>query len=280
MVNKGVTLFFLFLFLIGCKTIEKVSEKENITSLSEREILKNVRDFESRKNINSVFFSRTSVSFTSDDKNQNFRCNVFLYVDSFIRISVLAPMGIEAARISLEEDGVIIIDRINRQVVYSGYDELYRKYRINLDLYFLQNVLLNKPFDFTDSLGTDIDDYYYRGIENSLYKFSSTKERHVKSTNNRKYSEVPVFHQLWILPEDFYLMRNFLHFGAQDVDLDILYEDFTREFSGFYFPSSVVMKGQFGDKKFSLKAKFGNIRFNDVNGISFSIPEKYDKIYR
>jgi len=280
MVNRGVTVFYLFLFLIGCKTIEKVSEKEDIPTLSEREILKSVRDFESSKDISSVFFGRTSVSVTSEDKHQNFRCNIFLNVDSFIRISVLAPMGIEAARISLEEERVTIIDRINRQVVYSGYDELYRKYRIYLDFYFLQNVLLNKVFSFDHHKNSGLDDYHYSGIDNSLYKFSSTRERRYKRMISENHTEGLEFHQLWIYPEDFYLTRNFLHFDTQDVDLNILYKDFTREFSGFYFPSSIVMKGQFNDEEFSLKAKFGSIRFNDDKGISFSIPEKYVKIYR
>jgi hypothetical protein len=164
--------------------------------------------------------------------------------------------------------------------VYSGYEQLFRKYSVNFDFYFLQNLLLNNYFGFIGHYKIDPGDYFYSGIENSLYKFSSTRERKNKRMISVNGFDDIAFHQLWIFPEHFYLKRYFFYNGSDGINFDILYDDFSREFSEFYFPSSLVVKGQVNHKKFSLRAEFGSIRFNDDKGISFSIPEKYVKIYQ
>lgn len=278
--NKWVTGFFLLLLFFGCKTVEKVIVSDDVASLSENEFLYCIEENEAQKNIENVFFRRTSVSITSSDNYQSFRCNIFLRTDSFIRISVLAPMGIEVARISLDPEDVIIIDRLNREVIYTGYDELYRKFHVFLNFKFIQDVLLNRASSFFETSGIYLDDYFFSGVEDSMYKLSSMKERRYNRMVGANNLKGLVYHQLWFYPEKFYLKNNRLRFEDQNIGVNILYEDFNREISGFYFPTSIFIEVNFIDDSFSLKTNFGNIKFNEDKGISFSVPDKYVKVYR
>ncbi len=273
--NYIYTIIFSIVFITGCKTKKIVSDDAAyVIPIKKRDLVERVdKNF---KNVRNIFFSKSLVQFESDKVNQTFRTNIFLDIDNNIRISILAPLGIEVARISLEPDSVFIIDRMNRQVVYTDYDEARRKFGIEVDFSSMQNILLNRTFSLFESQDINLHDYHL-GIENQQYKLSSVKE---KSRPFFSKKNEPILHKMWIQPRRFSLNRTSFTESAKNLRLDINYEDFAEEARGFYFPKKVIFSGNKGLQQISLVIKHNSLDINSEKSISFHIPDKYDKIYR
>ena len=276
--NKGVLVFIFLLglsILQGCKTKEKISRVLPVFPLNENELVHRID--ESRPDFGDVFFRRTLVKINSDRKNQRFKSNIWLKRDSFLRVSVLGPMGIEAARVNFKPEEVIVIDRMNRLVIYTGYHEVERRFGMSLDFEFLQNIFLNRPF----SLFPDVElSDYHSGVDNRQYKLASLRNREYARLKKNRSGDIPVFHQLWIHPEHYYLRKSSFTSEKEDLDVDIQYDEFEKGDDMFYFPGSMSISGKKENTSIDVNFDFGNVSFEGENRISFRIPDKYEKIYR
>jgi hypothetical protein len=272
-----VSVSVFVIFFNGCKTKHIVSGVSVINPIDESDLVKMVDEVD--PNIEIAFFKRTSIRVKTENESQSFKSNIFFKKDSFIRVSVLAPMGIEIARISLEPDKVIVIDRINRLVVFTDYDEVYNRFGVETDYKFLQNILLDKAFSYFEADGINLVDYY-GGIEDRLYKLASVKERQYKRLIHRSKEGDIVFHSLWINPEFFYLKKTSFFIKKGNINVDVVYDGFNKNFSEFYFPNKMIIDGQKDGKSFSFDVSYGSIQFNEDNNISFNIPQRYEKVYR
>lgn len=274
--NKGVFIFFIFIFFLGgCKTTKKIGEMLPVLPLRNAELVKKVENAQPEKD--EVFYRRTVVKLNSERENRRFKANIWLKTDSFLRMSVLGPMGIEAARINFQPDEVVIIDRMNRAVIYSGYRDLKKRLGLDIDFRILQNLFLNRGFTYFS--GNDLV-HYHGGIENRQYKLASVKEKKFQREIQNRNSEVPVFHRLWFDSDHFYLTRTSFTSIEDDLDVDVKYKGFKKFEEDFYFPEVLNIEGQQQGSSFSLNFEFGNIQFSGENKISFRIPDQYENIYR
>jgi len=273
--------FVLFLLLAlsfnSCKTKSKISDILPVLPLSEKELVKRVN--ESRPDISSIFYRRSVVKFQTENENQTFRSNIYLKTDSSIIVSILAPLGIEVARICFKPHEVIIIERMNRLVVYTGYDDVSKKIKVDVDFYFLQNLFMNQPFSFFQNKDISLNDYH-GGIENNQYKLVSLKERRFNKLIKNRRGEETFLHRLWIDPDGFFLRRTSFARRRDNFNVNIVYDNFHKESREFYFPEGFTVEGTREGKNFLFEIAFGNLVFNDDNGLSFNIPDKYEKIYR
>ncbi|WP_158275643.1 DUF4292 domain-containing protein [Marinilabilia rubra] len=211
---------------------------------------------------------------------QTFRSNIFIYPDSFIRVSVLAPMGIELARISFEDNRIRILDRMNRVVIYSNYNEVYNKFGAHLNFDMLQNILLDRAFSYHLSKGISLEDYHF-SIDENQYFLSSMKERQYQKLVSKRQFEDVVYQRIWIDPSLFLMRRTKLALSEKSINLDIKYGEYIKQDIVGYFPESIKIVGNDEQQnQVTVTISHSNIRFNDDNGISFKIPNKYEKIYR
>ncbi|MFW5781288.1 MAG: DUF4292 domain-containing protein [Bacteroidota bacterium] len=270
---RCVVLVFI-VFLAGCKTKEKIGEIVPVLPLRDSQLVRKVKN--ARPHKDEIFFKRTVVKLDSERENRRFKANIWLKTDSFLRMSVIGPMGMEAARINFLPEEVVIIDRMNRVVVYSGYQDVKKRFGLDIDFRILQNLFLNRGFSYFD--GNDLVDYH-GGIENRQYKLASIKEKEYQRKLENPSSGVPVFHRLWFDSKRFYLTRTSFS-NAEDIDVDVNYNDFKSFEEGFYFPEAMSIEGQHQGSHFSLNFEFGDIHFDGENSISFRIPDQYEKILR
>lgn len=274
----SVFIVFILIAFSGCKSKKFVFENNEFERLRHREVLNRIS--EEKLNFKNVFFKRSLVKMDSDNGAQSFRSNIFVNPDSFIRVSVLAPMGIEVARISFEKNEVLIIDRMNRLVIYTDYDEVYRKFGAHLNFEMLENILLDKAFSYHSPDGVHLRDYHFTLDENQ-YLLSSIKEKQYERLLDKDPFKELVYQNIWIDPSIFLMRRTFLSLAENDIVLDIKYEEFTKQDTGFYFPEKINIVGSNkNNKEIKVTVSHSSIRFNDDNGISFKIPDKYEKIYR
>jgi hypothetical protein len=273
--SRVYIIIFVVAFIAGCKSKKMVSDNAvSVIPIDKVDLVNRVE--ENFKDLKSIFFSKSLVQFESDKVSQTFRANIYLDINKAIRISILAPLGIEVARISLEPDSVFIIDRMSRNVVYTDYNEILRKFGVEIDFFSFQNILMNRVFSLFENKGISLYDYHL-GIENKQYKLSSIKE---KSNSIFSKKKAQILHKMWIEPGFFFLNRTSFTESEKNLTLDITYEDFEEEKNGFFFPGKLAVSGSKGLQQLLLVISHTNIDINGDKSISFHIPEKYDKIYR
>ncbi|MGM0375519.1 MAG: DUF4292 domain-containing protein [Bacteroidota bacterium] len=273
--NKfGIIVFIFILLLSGCKTKEKISDALPVLPLRDSELVKRIENARPEKE--EVFYRRTVVKLNSERENRRFKANIWLKTDSFLRMSVIGPMGIEAARIHFQPEEVVIIDRMDRVVVYSNYNDIRKRFGLDIDFRILQNLFLNRGFSYF--AGNDLTDYH-GGIEEKQYKLASVKEKKFQREIKNRSNDIPVFHRLWFDPDHFYLTRTSFTSIEDGLDVDVKYKDF-KDIDQSYFPEVLGIEGQHQGSSFSLNFKFGSVDFNGERDISFSIPDQYEKIYR
>lgn len=276
LMKTRLVLFFVLLISVffGCKTKKIVSEHPKIRPIDEFEFIENISETGSKSDF--VFFRKSLVQFSSEKVSHTFRANIYVVKDSSITISVLAPMGIEVARVSLNIDSVVIIDRMNRNVVFTDYSEIDRKFGIDVNFEVFENILLNKPFSFFERKNISLLDYHF-GIDNDQYKLSSINE---KGRRKNRINQSEIWHKMWFQPDSYRLDRISFSELKDNMVLDVVYDNFESVGAGIIFPGKLRMFGNKGLKKISLEVTHGHIEFNSEQSISFHVPEKYDKIYR
>jgi hypothetical protein len=270
-------IFIIIVFLQGCKTKYNISDYLPSLPLSNKELVERLDN--SRSDIGQIFFRRATIQIESDKNNQSVRSNICLKRDSFIRVSLLAPFGIELARISFEPNRVIIIDRINQDVIYTGFKVVSDKIGFEVDFDMLQSLFLNEAFSFYAKKGFELSDYHNR-LRNKQYVLSSFKKKQFNQLDDRDNWEDFIFHELIIDSDHFYLKETSFLNRNESFDANIVYNDFESDATDFYFPGGFSVVVNHFKSSFLVDIDFGSVRFDDENNISFSIPEKYEKVYR
>lgn len=267
-------LFGVIISISGCKSKKVVSDSMGVLPIDDTELVQILQ--KNNKDIESVFLRKSLVQFESDEVSHTFRSNIYIKKDVVIRISILAPMGIEVARISMEPDSVTIIDRMGRNVVYTDYDEVKRKFGVEVDFNTFQSLLLNQAFSFFQDKGISLHDYHL-GIDNGQYKLSSVKER-----SNTLFSESNkgILHKIWIQPRSYEINRISFNELEKNMVLDVLYDQFIETSVVQSFPKKMSVTGNKGLKKLSLDITHSDIDINGLDSISFQVSDKYEKIYR
>lgn len=69
--------------------------KKDVPVITENKLFKNIENH--KLNYNTLFAKRIDVSLTNDKGSNNFKASLKIQRDSFIQISVTAPLGIEVA---------------------------------------------------------------------------------------------------------------------------------------------------------------------------------------
>ncbi|MFW6272988.1 MAG: DUF4292 domain-containing protein, partial [bacterium] len=243
-------------------------------SVSESELIDNAN--EKRDSIDRVLYKRASIQYSGKNQNQTFRSNIFLKRDSLLIFSVLAPFGIEVARVKFSPEEVIIIDRMNKDVIYTNYEIVKKKFNIELNFNVLQSLFLNEPFSYYSRKGQYLQNYDMENDDN-LFCLRSLNDKKYKKLQQRGGDNY-ILHSLW-LDTEFYLQKTSF---KQDTgfNLDVNFNDFTKVHTGFLFPGGLNFNGHNEIDNFSLDINFGNITFNGSSTISFNIPDKYESIYR
>jgi len=121
------------------------------------------------KNIDFEYFnSKAKMNFYDGANNFDASMNIRIKKDSIIWINVIPMLGIEAARVALTQDSIIMMNKIDNYYSVFYYDSLSHKYNINLNFNLLQSLLIaNTPYSKTlkDKVNKK-GDYYVLKQEN------------------------------------------------------------------------------------------------------------------
>ena len=136
---------FLFLVLLASCGSSKhvVNEPSTTASFNSSRLLQQVEE----QTVNAEYVT-AKMKFNLTQKGQNISVggNLKMKKDDVIQLSLVAFGIMEAARIELTKDEVLVIDRINKRYVRSSYSGLSFLREAELDFYGLQSLFRNEMF--------------------------------------------------------------------------------------------------------------------------------------
>ena len=204
----------------------------------------------------TTFSSKIKVEY-KDNKQRNYDFNAFVRIrkDSVIWISINAALGIEAFRVFITPDSVVIMDKLDKKIQYHSVEYIREIVQLPVDFNILQNIIIGNPI-FLDS--TNVIMYKEREGTVSL----STMGDFFK-------------HLLALRKDDFAV----LHSKLDDVDIvrnrtaDFTFNDYMT-ISGRLF--STNRKIAVAEKtRLDVNMEYKQVEFNKELNYPFNIPRNY-----
>ena len=263
-------LFILICTNYSCKTVQQINKAiapkdssdvtiiDKIKADSIQMIKKTIENLNRNYIDFKTFSAKIKVQYQdSKGKNQDLTAIVRIMKDSAIWISLTASfLNIEAYRVLITKDSVILLNKLDKEVQYRSLDYLQEVTQIPFDYKTLQDLLIGNPV-FVDS-----NIVYYKKTDNQIL-FSMVGN---------------YFKNLLTLSSDNYFLT---HSKLDDVDItrsrtaDLTYADYENK-SGFNF--STYREITVSEKnRLDIRLNYKQYEFNKDLSVSFNIPKNYTK---
>jgi len=266
--------------MFSCRTVRQVVTKKEIPVITENKLFRSIAGNE--LNYNTLFAKRIDVSLSHQKGNNSFKASLKIQRDSFIQVSVTAPLGIEVARILLTKDSVKFVDVYHKKYFFTDYNYFYDKYDAYISYDFLQNMLTNRFFT-PDIYGAATKKYKLDRIDEG-YELSTIEERalsrKIKKLYKRKRKNkdfILVLQKIIIDPQLFRPSFLSVEDVEEDTGMSVSYESF-KDFSGKVFPEKIIFGLFSGHTKTTLELKFQKMEFNVPVESNLKILPRYKRI--
>lgn len=102
-----------------------------------------------------TFSARVKVDYRdSKDKNLDFNAFIRMRRDSVVWVSVIAALGVEAFRVLIRPDSVMIMDKIEKTIKYATVSDLQQITQLPFDFTTLQQLIAGNPLYMDGELQT------------------------------------------------------------------------------------------------------------------------------
>ena len=267
----------IFLMMTACHTTRKVVQPEQIqvvvkdtvvvqlpegpsrADLLAADSVRKVQSAYARIDSNRIRFETFSAKVKVDykdskDKNLDFNAFIRMRKDSVVWVSVIAALGVEAFRVLIRPDSVVIMDKLEKTVKYTTVADLQRITQLPFDFTTLQQLIAGNPLYMDGALRT------FREEAGMVSMFmEGDRFRHLVN---------------FVLP-GLTLSRSQL----DDVDLlkkrtaHLEYEEFAL-IAGRIFPG--IRRIRLSDQQtVNLRLEFRQVEFDTPQSYPFSIPRNY-----
>jgi hypothetical protein len=202
----------------------------------------------------SYYSAKGKVEYKDPETEQDLGVQIVMEKGQYIWINVTAILGIEAARMLIKEDSVIILDRLHHKCILTDLRYFKKAANAELTLESLQDLFIgNAPYP--PSAASVIDTTGYRLVITTLLgtqKQTAWYDKSLKAT------------------------RAMLEDPAAKKELQINYADPFVEGANAY-PSSININIR-AEKSVECKIMLGNFVFDKKKEVQFSIPKTYEVV--
>ncbi|MBK6265176.1 DUF4292 domain-containing protein [Marivirga sp. S37H4] len=203
--------------------------------------------------------TKSKIKFASEDKSLSSSATIRMKKDSIIWVSLSPILGIEAARGFINQDTIVFLDRVNKEVYRYNYESLSNMLNFEVDFQMVQSILLgNQVFEFTKD-----DEYDKKG---NLLKIDQRRDRFLIQT---------------IANKDIRKVKNVMVKELPDGnDMSMVFDNFNQiSNQAFPFKSlvTVLSKAKNGTATTTIEINHSKVDIG-ANPISFpfSVSSKYD----
>ena len=258
-----VIVVFLLSLTFSCKT-----KKGNLIKIEKLEMSK-LYDNGINSNINyESLLIKFNLKYNNSKKSIGLKGTAKIRKDSVIIVSLIAVLGIEAAKIKFTKDSLYIIDRLNSTVKKGNYQYLKKTFNIDLNYSDLQSILTN-------------DFFVYPRAEFDKQEFVNNFKFRKDTNYYAVYRKLPnsVENLLKIDKNDFKITDYLISDIAQNRSLKIKYIDkFSKEISKI--AKKVNISSTSMNKITNINLTYNKLTINKKLRYSFKIPSNYKlKVY-
>jgi len=217
--------------------------------------------------------SKFSVVYQRGKKKTDLRGQLRIRKDSLIWVSLSPALGIEAARISLTDDSVKFINRLNKTYLTGEYKILDSLMRTSIDYSIIESMIIGN-----DLTQYDVDKYK-ASIDGGLYRITIQKRTKIRKYIKRGEIDTKVLVQnIWLDPQIFKIRKiEIRELGDDNKKLQVFYNKYQAVESQL-FPSEVRIE-IIAEDKIMIDIKFGKTELNQTLKFPFRISKKYERLY-
>lgn len=269
--------------MFSCRTAKQVVTEKDIPLMTEHKLLKQIES--NRLNDSTLFAKRIEVSFTDGENSDNFKASLKISRDSFMQISLTAPLGIEVARILLTQDSIKFVDVYHKKYFLADYDYFNQRYDVSLTYDFLQNIFTNTFSDFTLLDESNLRTKRYKLDRTEMgYKLWTVDKKNAGKKLKKFYKqsgserdEIILLQEILIDPTYFRPLSMSLKDLNEGVGISVRYENFVR-FGEELFPEKMRFTLFSEKSNMDLNLKFQRMEFNVPVEPNFRILSKYKRM--
>lgn len=270
MYRLSIYIFYVFIlltFATSCRSIDRIFVGKPLGDYSEKQLIEKIiteeTDFE------TLYFRRLQLSVDGFGQNRSVRANMFISRSEKIVLSIIPIMGIEAARILVNSEGIQVIDRINKQHHFYSYSAINRRFGYELDYFMIEQLLTNRliteesPFysQFRLLRGKQSDDNYILSL--SQQAFMGSLQREV------------IFE---ILPT-IYKVKHFEYKDMlRDSQIEARYSDFRTINGQSVFPMSMQFRAKQSYQVVVVEFNYQSVDIDSSHSLNFSVPSDYEAV--
>jgi hypothetical protein len=216
--------------------------------------------------------AKFNIAYMEDRKKTDLRGQMRMRKDSLIWISFSPALGIEAARLSLSNDSIKFINRLNKTYIDGKYDLVNERINTTIDYSILESMIV----------GNDLTQYdvnkYKASIDGGLYRITIQERKKIKQFLRSDETDTKVLVQnIWLDPENFRIRKIELK-ELNDGDnkkLTVLYDDY-RVVGDHLFPGKIMINIS-SQKSIDIEIDFTRVELNQPLRFPFNIPRKYKR---
>ncbi|MDH6356878.1 DUF4292 domain-containing protein [Parabacteroides sp. PF5-9] len=250
------------IFLAGCKTTKKVGTVDIGTAKEHAEFFDAMKE---KAFHFQTLSARVNAQLHFSGSEMSSRVDLKIVKDSALIFSIQPFLGVEVARIILDQEHIRIIDRINKRFVDESYANLKGQTPIDFNFYNLQALFINHLFLPGQQT---ISPVQYRQFQ--LQQEGSTAEVRTKDAMDLTYT--------FTVDGEEKLLSTFVTDAKERHAIQWEYADF-RITDGQPFPMLMVIQVlSEGLSKGHIQLNFARIQTNIPVNMDFSIPDKYKRI--
>lgn len=269
--------------MFSCRTAKQVVTEKDIPLMTEHKLLKQIES--NRLNDSTLFAKRIEVSFTDGENSDNFKASLKISRDSFMQISLTAPLSIEVARILLTQDSIKFVDVYHKKYFLADYDYFNQRYDVSLTYDFLQNIFTNTFSDFTLLDESNLRTKRYKLDRTEMgYKLWTVDKKNAGKKLKKFYKqsgserdEIILLQEILIDPTYFRPLSMSLKDLNEGVGISVRYENFVR-FGEELFPEKMRFTLFSKKSNMDLNLKFQRMEFNVPVEPNFRILSKYKRM--
>ncbi|MEY4594227.1 MAG: hypothetical protein RIQ47_637 [Bacteroidota bacterium] len=214
--------------------------------------------------------AKAQVDYTDKSGETNsFDINLRMRKDSAIWISITPLLGIEAARVLINRDSLVLMDRVHKEWKVRSYDYLGEMLRTPIDFEMIQSVVLGNYFSYQRN--ERIRSYY----EEQPYAILSTlNKRQARRAMEEKDPSRTVIQDFWI-DGNYRIVKSRITDEKLDRWVEASYSEFMA-INDFLFPRNIVVTF-FSGTPVIMKVSYSKVTNEESLTMPFTIPDKYDR---
>jgi hypothetical protein len=256
-------------FFLSCKTTRKVVETPSASVKLRGEEVIQVFDSVMVKQFSFDYLSaKANVSYTDKSgETGDFDINLRLKKDSAIWISITPLLGIEVARVFINHDSIMLLDRLHKKFLKKDYKYFEELMNTNVNFDMIQSVIVGNYFQYLEK--EKLRSLYE---EEPFVILSTLNKRQAKRALEEKDPNKPVVQDFWI-DGNYRIAKSRISDEKKGRWVEATYKNFT-DVKGYLFPNNLVVTVASSSPTI-IRVEYTKVLSEDTLAMPFTIPEKY-----